>query len=237
MSALDPDRRRQLLEAVASWLDDLAEVEPAPPGVALEVAESAEPAPDLFSLLGQLTALTRETQLQGRATNRLHAELGEAVHKLGENTATPEAVARRLGEARREARLEVIAELLEVRDRFTRSLTEAQRRLAAWRGIRARFGQRPVLEALLAGNTLARERLDDLLRRFDVREIPCLGTPFDPTLMQAVEVVQTATEPPGTVLEVFRPGYTSNGRVLRFAEVKVAGSATPVGDHPSTRSG
>ena len=117
-------------------------------------------------------------------------------------------------------------ELLEVRDRFTRGLTEAQRCLAALRGLWARFAQRPVLTALIEGNMLARERLDDLLRRLDVREIPCLGKPFDPTLMQAAEVVQTAAAPPGTVLEVFRPGYTSNSRVLRFAEVKVAAGAS-----------
>src|SRR5207247_7205379 len=66
MSALDLHRRRQLLEAVAVWLDQLGEAEPAPSGVAQEVMASPEPAPDLFSLLGQLTALTRETQLQGR---------------------------------------------------------------------------------------------------------------------------------------------------------------------------
>jgi len=226
MSALDLHRRRQLLEAVATWLDQLGEAESAPSGVAQEVMASPEPAPDLFSLLGQLTALTRETQLQGRTTNRLHTDLSAALDKLTENLTSPEVVARKLAEARREARLEVIAEVLEVRDRFTRGLSEAQRRLAALRGIRARLGQRPVLEALVAGNTLAGERLDDLLRRCDVREIPCLGKPFDPTLMQAVEVVHTTTASPGTVLEVFRAGYTSNGRVLRFAEVKVV-AGTP----------
>jgi molecular chaperone GrpE len=173
-------------------------------------------------LFSQLTALTRETQLQGRATNRLHTELSAALDKLAENLTSPETVARRLGEARREARLEVIAELLEVRDRFTRGLSEAQRRLTALRGLWGRFAQRPVLAALIEGNMLACERLDDLLRRLDVREIPCLGKPFDPTVMQAAEVVQAAAAPPGTVIEVFRPGYTSNGRVLRFAEVKVA---------------
>lgn len=224
MNAMDPTRRRQLLEAVAAWLTDLAEAEPAPPGVASEVKTSDAPVPDLFSLLGQLTALTRETQLQGRATNRLHAELSVALEKLSENLTNPEAIARKLGEARREARFEMIAELLEVRDRFIRGLTEAQRRLAALRGLWARFAQRPVLTALVEGNLLARERLDDLLRRLDVREIPCLGKPFDPTLMQATEVMQTTAAPPGTVLEVFRPGYTSNGRVLRFAEVKVVAS-------------
>jgi len=234
MSAVDPERRRQLLEAIATWLDDLAVPEPPPQGAAPEVIQSAEPAPDLFSLLGQLTALTRETQLQGRATNRLHTELRAALDKLAESFTSPEAVAQKLSEARREARLEVVAELLEVRDRFIRSLTEAQRRLATVRGLWARFVQRPVLEALVEGNMLARERLDDLLRRLDVREIPCLGKPFDPTLMQAAAVVQTATATPGTVIEVFRPGYTSNSRVLRFAEVKVV-AGVPASHQPSAR--
>jgi molecular chaperone GrpE len=223
VSSLDPERRRQMVEAVAAWLDDLAEAEPPPPGLGPEVMASSEPAPDLFSLLSQLTALTRETQLQGRATNRLHADLSAALAQLTETVTSPEVIARKLAEARREARLEVVAELLDVRDRFTRGLAEAQRRLAGLRGIRARFGQRPVLEALVQGNLLARERFDDLLRRLDVREIPCVGRPFDPTVMQAVEVVQASDAAPGTVLEVFRPGYTSNGRVLRVAEVKVVG--------------
>jgi len=231
---LDPERRRQILEAVAAWLSDLAEAESPPPGVAPEVMESTEPGPDLFSVLSQLTALTRETQLQGRATNRLHAELSTALAQLTENTAGPEVVAKRLADARREARLEVVAELLDIRDRFTRGLAEAQRRLEDLRGIRAHFGQRPVLEALVQGNFLARERFDDLLRRLDVRDIPCVGRPFDPSVMQAVEVVQASDAAPGTVLEVFRPGYTSNGRVLRVAEVKVVGgmpAATGEQDH------
>jgi molecular chaperone GrpE len=223
VSSLDPERRRQMVEAVAAWLDDLAEAEPPPPGLAPEVMASSEPAPDLFELLSQLTALTRETQLQGRATNRLHADLSAALAQLTETVSSPEVIARKLAEARREARLEVVAELLDVRDRFTRGLAEAQRRLAGLRGLRAHFGQRPVLEALVEGNLLARERFDDLLRRLDVREIPCVGRPFDPTVMQAMEVVQASDAAPGTVLEVFRPGYTSNGRVLRVAEVKVVG--------------
>jgi molecular chaperone GrpE len=223
MSIRDPERRRQMVEAVAAWLNDLAEAEPPPSGVAPEVMGSSEPTPDLFSMLSQLTALTRETQLQGRATSRLHAELSTALTQLTETMTSPEAIARKLGEARREARLELVTELLDVRDRFTRGLAEAQRRLESLQGIRAYFGQRPVLEALVQGNMLARERFDDLLRRLDVQEIPCVGRAFDPTVMQAVEVVQASDVTPGTVLDVFRPGYTSNARVLRVAEVKVVG--------------
>jgi molecular chaperone GrpE len=194
-----------MVEAIASWLDDLIEAESPPPGLAPELMGSSEPAPDLFSMLSQLTALTRETQ------------------QLSETAASPEVMAKKLADARREARLELIMELLDIRDRFTRGLSEAQRRLDSLQGLRAHFGQRPVLEALVEGNLLARERFDDLLRRLDVQEIPCVGRPFDPTVMQAVEVVQASDVAPGTVMEVFRPGYLCNGRVLRVAEVKVVG--------------
>ena len=224
MSVPEPDARARLREIVVRWLDELDTPEPPPEGVAPEVLTSAEDAPDLSTLLGQLVALTREVQLQGRATNRLHADLSAAIEHMNQSP-TP---ARQLAEARREARHEVIGELLEVRDRLTRGLDEARRRLASLRGLRARLGQRPVLTALLEGTAMARERLDDALRRLDVHEIACHGEPFDPTLMRAVEVVEAAAAPPGTVIEVFRPGYTSNGRVLRFAEVKVAAGAPAI---------
>ncbi len=212
---LDPDRRRAMLESVATWLDELAEGEAPPPGLALEAMPGPDQVPDLYSLLAQLAALTRETQLQGRATNRLHAELGPLLERLAESASSPDAVLKKLAEARREARLELVAELLEVRDRLARGLEEARRRLAGLRGLRARFGQRPVLESLAEGNALALERLDDALRRLDVHEIPSLGKPFDPRVMRAVEVDVASTAPPGTVLNVFRAGYTADGRVLR----------------------
>jgi molecular chaperone GrpE len=227
----EPEARARLRETVARWLEELDEAEPPPAGLAPETLTSGEPPPDLHTLLGQLTALTRESQLQGRATNRLHADLSAALERLAASLTPADTVARRLAEARREGRLEVIGELLEVRDRVTRGLDEARRRLDMLRGLRARLGQRPVLAALVEGAALARERLDDALRRLDVQEMACEGEPFDPTRMRAVEAVETRAAPPGTVVEVFRPGYTSNGRVLRFAEVKVVAGAAPAGGH------
>ena len=169
----------------------------------------------------------------GAATNRLHAELSAKLDHLAENQLSTDTMARQLGDIRREARL-IITELLEVRDRFSRGVEEAQRRLAGLHGFWAGSPNARCSLALVEGNLLARERLDDLLRRLDVREIPCLGQPFDPTLMQAAEVVHTTTAAPGTVVDVFRPGYISNGRVLRFAEVRVVADArdtpTPQGN-------
>jgi hypothetical protein len=208
----EPDAHARLRETVVRWLEELDAAEPAPEGVGPEILASPEAVPDLFTLLAQLTALTRETQLQGRATNRLHADLTAALEHLSQSVTPADAVARRLAEARREARL------------------------AALRGLRGRLGQRPVLAALVEGATLARARLDDALRRLDVQEISCHGEPFDPTLMRAVEVVETTAAPPGTVVEVFRPGYTSNGRVLRFAEVKVIANAPPAAGEEGTHA-
>lgn len=224
MTAFDPQRRQQLLRTLEQWVDEVVAAEPLPPGLATEENTAQDSTPDLFSLLNQLTALTRETQLQGRATNRLHTELSGKLDTMSGQLESLEDTVRKVSEARREARLEVIREILDVRDRFVRGLAEAQRRLTAIPRWSARFAQRPVLEALVQGNALACERLDDLLRRFEVQEILCMGKPFDPTLMQASEAVQTTEAAPGTVLAVFRTGYTTDGRVLRFAEVKVATS-------------
>jgi molecular chaperone GrpE len=227
-SLRDRERRRALLAVIETWLDELAEPEPPPAGIAPEALSATERAPDLYSLLAQLAALTRETQLQGRATNRLHAELSDTVNRLVEQqAASQDTVAKRLAEARREARMELVAELLEARDRLARGLAEARTRLDTLRGLRARLGQRPVLQALVDGNALALDRLDDTLRRLDVHEIPAQGKPFDPRVMRAVEVADAPTSAPGTVLDVFRAGYTADGRVLRFAEVRVAGGASP----------
>jgi molecular chaperone GrpE (heat shock protein) len=42
--------------------------------------------------------------------------------------------------------------------------------------------------------------------------------------MRAADVTEESTVAPGTVIEVFRPGYAVNGRIVRYAEVKVAGT-------------
>jgi len=97
MNGLDPEHRRHVLEAVALWLDELAEAESPLPGVAPEAVRSAAPVPDLCTMLGQLTALTRETQLQGRATNRLHAELSAKLDHLAEHQISTDTMARKLG--------------------------------------------------------------------------------------------------------------------------------------------
>jgi molecular chaperone GrpE len=83
--------------------------------------------------------------------------------------------------------------------------------------------------ALRAGVTLVRDRLVQVLRQEGLSPIPSKGTPFDPTLHDAIAVAQAPPGvAPGTVLEEASPGYRLKDRVLRHAKVVVAeGPAAP----------
>jgi molecular chaperone GrpE len=174
-----------------------------------------------------MAALTQETRLLGRATSRLTTESREAIEEL-ESRIAGGATAEALARARRDARMEQAAELLDVRDRLVRGVDQARARLGAipsWR--RRILGGSDLLEALVRGNELALERLDDLLRRLSLREVAAEGRPFDPSTMRAVEAVVRDGTAPGTVLDVYRTGWLSGETVIRFAEVRVAAGVPP----------
>jgi len=207
---MGPEEKRQLLDRLSAWLDEADAPEALPEGLA--VAEAPAPLPDLFSFVAQLSALTQEVKLQGRATNRLNTELADALKAMRPPAAPREAPKDK----------DLLADLLDVRDRLARSLAEAERAAATMTGLRGLFGAHDAFLALVAGDRMTLDRLDDLLHRLSVQEIPSLGLPFDPETMTALEAVATADEAPGTVVEVIRPGYTQEQRIVRFAEVRIA---------------
>ena len=73
----------------------------------------------------------------------------------------------------------------------------------------------------LEGFRMVYNQTRTLLEKFEVKEIDCLGKPFDPSYAQAVIVEKDETKEPGVVLEVFQKGYTYKDRILRTAMVKV----------------
>jgi molecular chaperone GrpE len=217
---VDPEVRSAIMARVEAALDAMETAETPPEGIAAAFLEAETPAPDLYELLAQMTALTREVQLQGRAANRLSSEVTHLVQEVSENTVGQ--VTARASAARRDAQGELLGELLDVRERVARGRDEARKRLASFSGLLVRFGSRPVVEAVLRGNELALERLDEILRRNGVHEIVCEGTAFDPNTMRAVEIDVRNDVRPGLVTEVVRRGYQTAERILRYAEVKVS---------------
>ena len=73
----------------------------------------------------------------------------------------------------------------------------------------------------LEGFRMVYNQTRNLLEKFEVKEIECLGKEFDPTYAQAVIVEKDESKEPGVVLEVFQKGYMYKDRILRIAMVKV----------------
>ena len=84
------------------------------------------------------------------------------------------------------------------------------------------------------GLRLVEKELFEVLGRQGVARVDAIGKPFDPTVHEAVVQVDSPG-PPNTVLQVTRPGFTLNGRLVRAAHVIVsrqAGEAPAAGSMP-----
>lgn len=62
----------------------------------------------------------------------------------------------------------------------------------------------------------------DILSQNGVTSIDSLGKPFDPHEHEAVEIVESTTHIPGTIVEECLKGYRMGDRTIRAARVKVA---------------
>ena len=63
--------------------------------------------------------------------------------------------------------------------------------------------------------------IKNMLEKFEVKEIECLGKEFDPTYHQGVSTVKDDTKESGIILEVFQKGYIYKDKVIRPSMVKV----------------
>ena len=113
---------------------------------------------------------------------------------------------REKAETRRLALADLAREFLPVVDSFERALAHATAD-----DLQSDFGQ---------GILLIHRQLTDLWRKHGLREADTAGG-FDPNVHEAVATEESA-EPPNTVLEVLRKGYTLGDRLIRPALVRVA---------------
>jgi molecular chaperone GrpE len=83
---------------------------------------------------------------------------------------------------------------------------------------------RQMLASLVAGYTMSLQRVERALRQHGLEAIATAGERFDPERMEVVEAVAQSGRPAGEVLDEIRRGYLWNGRVFRYAQVRVAKS-------------
>jgi molecular chaperone GrpE len=77
------------------------------------------------------------------------------------------------------------------------------------------------IQGLVDGLKLTIQHLLQALNRFGVSSFESIGKPFDPTLHEAMLVVETDKQKPNHVMEEFQKGYLLNERLLRPATVSV----------------
>jgi molecular chaperone GrpE len=84
---------------------------------------------------------------------------------------------------------------------------------------------RQILTSVAAGYTMTLQRVERALSKHGLEAIVAVGRPYDPERMEAVEAVTDSSRPSGEVLDEVRRGYLYQGRVFRFAQVRVAKNA------------
>lgn len=81
-------------------------------------------------------------------------------------------------------------------------------------------------ESLRAGLRSVLDRAEVALARYGITPIEALGGKFNPSLHNAVEVVEVSDLPPEIVLKEITRGYRLGEAVIRYSEVAVSKSQT-----------
>jgi molecular chaperone GrpE len=114
-------------------------------------------------------------------------------------------------EARAAAEVAVIERLLPLLDDLGRALEAAP----------AEYADQPWVEGIF----LVRKRLFAALEQLGVRQVGKVGEAFDPHVHDALMTQSGSDAPMGTVVQVTRSGYALGERIIRPAQVIVAGAA------------
>ena len=87
------------------------------------------------------------------------------------------------------------------------------------------YGADQNIESFVTGIEQIFAQFARLLERRGVERIASVGSPFDPSLHEALLTVASEEEK-NTIVEEFEPGYRRNGRVLRPSKVAVSQGPT-----------
>lgn len=175
---------------------------------ASEHAASAHAVPDVVDLRAELDAA--QTALR-EANERAEAEADRALRAAAEAENARKRAERSIENARKFALERFVEALLPAVDSFEQAAEAASATDAP-----------PVPEAFAEGVRLSLKLLVGAMERHGVAVEDPIGAPFDPSLHEAMSVVENAEVEPDSVTQVFQKGYTLNGRLVRPARVIVA---------------
>jgi molecular chaperone GrpE len=115
---------------------------------------------------------------------------------------------RELSDAERRGRDDVLKELLPVFDNLDRAGAHAETATD--------------VKALADGLSLVLRQFTDTLAKLGIERVPSVGHPFDPSLHEAVQQMETSDFEPGTIAAEVQAGYKTAEKLIRPALVVVA---------------
>lgn len=187
---------------------------------------AADEHPDLSTLLTEMEGLKTEVKAESRQFKSTLDTLSSALTAVQDDnkllSAELAANTVRLEQQRHEIIRIMLLEIVDLYDRLSASLAV----LDGYRPNRTLFKRSEnkdvrFIECFKEGQVMTIRRFDQLLRRYQVRTIDCVGKLLDPLTMTAVETGHDPKLETGIVLEELRKGFFFQDQVLRLAEVKV----------------
>ena len=207
--------KSELLEDFQKYLDQ-SDLE--------SIATNAQP--DLKTLLSELTGLKTEVKVESRQFKNTLDTLSSALTTVQDDnkTLSEELVetAQRLEKQHAESIRKMLLDFIDIYDR----LAIGGEILQNYRPVKSLFKSSRkkdihFIKRYTQGQVMTVKRLDQLLQRYQVSPIDCVGELLDPVTMRAVETSCFPKFENGMVLEELRKGFLYQGQVLRLAEVRV----------------
>jgi molecular chaperone GrpE len=115
---------------------------------------------------------------------------------------------RELSDAERRGRDDMLKEFLPVFDNLDRAGSHAETATD--------------VKALADGLTLVLRQFADTLAKVGIERVPTVGQPFDPSVHEAVQQMETSDFEPGTIAAEVQAGYRNSEKLIRPALVVVA---------------
>jgi molecular chaperone GrpE len=115
---------------------------------------------------------------------------------------------REVEDAKRNGREDLLRAILPVFDNLERAIQSA--------------GRATDVKSVADGLSMVQRQFVDSLGREGIARVATVGQPFDPSVHEAIQQVETGDHAPGTVLAEVQPGYMQGDRLVRAAMVVVA---------------
>jgi molecular chaperone GrpE len=115
---------------------------------------------------------------------------------------------RELADAERRGRDDMLKEMLPVFDNIDRASAHAETATD--------------VKALADGLGLVMRQFADTLGKLGIERVPAVGHPFDPSVHEAVQQMETSDFEPGTIAAEVQAGYKNSEKLIRPALVVVA---------------